>query len=72
MEDLKRCPFCGHRAELITDTFENEYEVVLTYALVKCMTCGTKTKKYKALEVDTEEAADLAIDAWNTRWTERE
>ena len=70
MGDLKRCPFCGHRAKVFAGKWENDFEVYVFNAHVFCMGCGVRTKEYEAYTEDKEEqdeAIDFAIDAWNTR-----
>jgi len=53
MTDLLPCPFCGTKAELLSDDFGAEYAC--------CMHCSTSTALYY---VDGQ-----AVKAWNTRAT---
>ena len=52
-EGLKRCPFCGGKAEVRAFT--------LTMQFAQCMECGAGTTSY-----ETQEEAAIA---WNKRWT---
>ena len=60
-DDLKSCPFCGGKAELIKRAYEDN----TGYALVSCKACGNMTKQfYKSLDFC---AVDEAIKSWNRR-----
>lgn len=55
MTELKRCPFCGGKAERGLNV-ENRH---INGAVVFCKKCGATTSAY--------EHGELAIEAWNTR-----
>ena len=66
-EKLKPCPFCGGKANVGLDDFNNEY-------LVMCGECGVMMGI--SLEIGVEiingwtaeiESAELAIENWNRR-----
>jgi len=64
---LKRCPFCGGKAELTNENslaFVNEKGISdwLVPYIVGCDDCGARTFKYMRIED--------AINAWNRRANE--
>ena len=59
MSELKRCPFCGGEAELIT-TYDTE--------MVRCKKCFGKTQTFTGDYYDEGQMCGMyAIPAWNTR-----
>lgn len=56
MEELKRCPFCGGKAETVGGKTEEEV------AWVYCKQCYAESGTYKTKA--------LAIQAWNRRTNE--
>jgi Lar family restriction alleviation protein len=60
--ELKPCPFCGGRADLITHSFWNEKKQAhtdKTYS-IKCFICLTESYLFYETE-------QIAIEAWNRR-----
>lgn len=57
---LKRCPFCGGKADLI-----NGYELFNAYSAVKCTRCGLRSPLFY---VSAKESSDTrATEYWNKR-----
>lgn len=67
MPKLKPCPFCGGKAEFISDF---DHPVTATsrmhcqIAYVKCLNCISESRIFDSCSGETEQNA---IDAWNTR-----
>ena len=59
MSELKRCPFCGGEARILTSVFFR------SDACVKCKKCGASTLVHSS--ASNEDAKLNAIKAWNTR-----
>ena len=57
-EELKPCPFCGGKAEIVDFVLEHEYENKLLY-YVRCSEC--------TVETDSDEDISVAKSIWNTR-----
>jgi len=53
--EIKPCPFCSSRGELVRERHFDKYGSV-----VRCPNCGLKSKWFS-------KDADEAIDLWNTR-----
>lgn len=65
--ELKTCPFCGSKAELLTHTVRG-YEPCIEY-IVRC-TKGCCTKGFTGNNTvyhTEQEAMQTAIDTWNRR-----
>ena len=62
MEELKKCPFCGGKAELITNRSDLTSNA---WSKVRCKSCYAETKKYYIAHEYSSD--DLAVDAWNRR-----
>ena len=65
MDNLKPCPFCGAKAELVYLTIDcgdypNEYEY-----FVACTYCFAETRHYE--HPDIPNAKEYAMASWNTR-----
>lgn len=58
MTELKPCPFCGCKAELVTERFS---------CYVRCMVCGAKTISHFIGKLDKKDGYELAVEAWNRR-----
>lgn len=71
MDDLRRCPFCGHKARVITELKENDFEVLRCFAYVQCNVCEVKTKEFEVDKSEEDYAIEMAIDAWNVRYADR-
>lgn len=69
--DLMPCPFCGSDARLHEVSLDDENSIFA----VRCPVCGAESKRvnsgYHILpeqrEVSRQEAAEMVVDAWNTR-----
>lgn len=57
-EELKRCPFCGGKAQRVEDLIRR-FEFPF---FVRCADCEAQTKSYARMED--------AVKAWNTRESE--
>lgn len=57
-QTLKRCPFCGHEAEIEYEA--NEIPVKDNWIKVQCVNCGSNSGWYLS--------EGQAVEAWN-RWT---
>lgn len=64
MENLRRCPFCGGKAELeVSRHGSKEYD----YAVVSCKKCKASVR----YDIDVEYSAkDMAIENWNRRYVD--
>ena len=57
MSELRECPFCGGKAELVNYGLTGKLEVV------QCSDCGARTRAF-----DPEiKRGESVIDAWNRR-----
>ena len=57
MSELKRCPFCAGKAELVNYGLTGKLEVV------QCLVCGARTRVF---DPDIKRG-ESAIEAWNRR-----
>ena len=74
--ELKPCPFCGERPELVCNSTEHErYKMSASFYLL-CPKCGVRTKCYDPIiELDgrngdvsiKQDGAKKAVEAWNRR-----
>lgn len=67
--DLYRCPWCGGFAIVIKEPMKPGHMKIY----VKCTNCGAvhphgTFSTYDSFVCSNEEAEDLAVDAWNTRY----
>lgn len=56
---LKRCPFCGGKADVKTFVYVNYHSFVV------CEKCGARTNEYQSVRLVKSEQE--VIKAWNTR-----
>ena len=56
MEDIKNCPFCGHKAECVTHYVFGKARGAQCW----CPKCGVEQRIYSSRQV--------AISAWNRRY----
>ena len=68
--ELKPCPFCGCKAEIVLCQDQDEYGSLIgsPFWVVKCKYCGAEvwdSEKQDGLEPD--EMIEVAAKAWNTR-----
>jgi tRNA(Ile2) C34 agmatinyltransferase TiaS len=64
MEDIKRCPFCGGKAELRGEK----------RAYILCTRCNTRSASFRFIigdEASEESAKSTAIRLWNSRVNEK-
>lgn len=68
-EELKRCPFCGGKAEVRTKYIEKETKDVPVSSYVRCTRCFAQSDEflYKNTEFILIDPAEEAIKAWNRR-----
>jgi Lar family restriction alleviation protein len=74
MKELKRCPFCGSKAELVHHS--GSYGYYSGSYGVKCTKCVVKTATFQDEAYTqatghysvSEQAKAQAIDAWDTRY----
>lgn len=57
MEELKKCPFCGGKADLV------DYGLTGMMKAVQCSECGARTRAFDPKV----KRGENAIDAWNRR-----
>ena len=57
MEELKPCPFCGGKADLV------DYGLTGRMKVVQCSDCGARTRAFDPKV----KCGENAIDAWNRR-----
>ena len=65
MAELKPCPFCGGKAEVVPHKFYSAFEKdwkIESYGIV-CKTCGTSGYPFFGCELH-------AVTAWNRRVTD--
>ena len=60
MSELKPCPFCGGKAEIVEVT----RHVTNNRIVVKCSRCGASTRTF------SDNKSEYAIDAWERRATD--
>ena len=79
MAELKHCPFCGGKAEFVTNSSGYQNDSRLIGFHIKCTKCGIEHQKRYEVRVSLgrngEIVTDLdqrkdAVDAWNKRKTE--
>lgn len=58
-DNLKPCPFCGGKAELV------DYGLMGRMKVVQCLVCGARTRTF-----DPKVTRGNAIEAWNRRVNE--
>lgn len=62
-EELKKCPFCGGKAELSRGNKSSCNSVIISF--VRCKDCGAVGQKF---EINSKYSSDeKAIEAWNRR-----
>lgn len=62
-EELKKCPFCGGKAELSCGNKSSCNSVIISF--VRCKDCGAVGQKF---EINRKYSSDeKAIEAWNRR-----
>jgi len=65
-KELKPCPFCGGKAELITNYINHKK----TFFYVLCIECNAAAKEYSDNVVFNKAGKEQAIAAWNKRGVE--
>jgi Lar family restriction alleviation protein len=66
--DLKRCPFCGGKAEYITKIMQVRWKEQLCYR-IRCSSCFAQSPyKRNAYLHGFHETLNAAVDAWNGRY----
>ena len=69
-DDLKRCPFCGGKAEYITKIMQVRWKEQLCYR-IRCKDCYAQSPyKCNAYLHGFHETFEKAVDAWNRRNTD--
>jgi Lar family restriction alleviation protein len=58
MNELKPCPFCGGKAELIRDIYSTH---------VRCSICKARATPFWGKPYANNETQKMAIEAWNKR-----
>lgn len=66
--ELKRCPFCGGKANAVEVEIETRHDGAYYMYKVKCIDCGASTKAFgNGSRMGIKEGCDKAIAAWNRR-----
>lgn len=65
MAELKKCPFCGGEAEIISYYFKGTAN--RKHFFCQCKACGTRKQNWNGYRTNAK-----AIEAWNNRVTEAE
>ena len=68
MSELRKCPFCGGEAEIVTKFGRHGY-----FVTVECVICGAQTKGFSTGEYNSngEKAIKRAEFMWNRRMEEQ-
>ena len=61
---LKKCPFCGGKAEWYHDIYNGCFYVF-------CLKCGSQGKKIYSARIPNKNDRVKAIKAWNTRYDDK-
>ena len=66
--ELKKCPFCGGKAEIRMDSVMVGFNESDDFYTVKCTACRMSGSRYGRLDGDSKrERIEKAITAWNRR-----
>jgi len=68
---LKPCPFCGGKAEIITDEGYNTAGKLTPYIVVRCRKCGVRFPAQHFFHTNEDERADI-LQYLTERWNSRE